>query len=87
MQINNLILIPAILFSFVTKSQTRITQKTITLSRSRDSCIVITEISNDKKIVFNSKAKCKKAQSDSCQLVEWKRVKLINQNYNWKNNQ
>lgn len=87
MQLNNIILISAILFSFVVKSQTRITQKTITLSKNRDSCMVVTEIIKNNTVVFNSMTKCKQMQLDSCQLIEWKRVKLINQNYNWKNNE
>jgi hypothetical protein len=85
MQKSRFILIPAILFSFVAKSQTKVTQRIITLERVKDSCFVLTEICKNKDIVFSSLLECKKSQSDSLKFTELKRVKLINQNYNWKN--
>jgi len=85
MRTNNIILISAILFSFIAKSQTKITQRIITLEREKDSCFVLTEIYKDKVTVFSSLIECNKIQSDSLKATELKRVKLINQNYNWKN--
>lgn len=79
----NIILISLILVSINLKSQTIITQSIQKLKN--DSCLIITKIENKKGKGYKSELKCKYLEFDSLKITETKRLKLIADNFNWKN--